>query len=916
MNLRKSLPASALLALLIAGCSTFPQGGNNSKDPTINSAGISLAAVSQGKIEAEATTKSGSYACNVNTPLNGVGLFGSSDVCYTNFNFATIPGQYRIDVRGQSSTATPAVATVYVGGSKVGTASFSNTANTVSITFDLPSTPNSKEVRISGELDTGVWDLYIDWFEVFYLGAIPAPPPAPTPPSSSVWASGTYRNLFKEWGKTDAEINTKVYTAVSNFFGYGDQNLKCYYTSGSDKAYIFTADTSDVRSEGMSYGMMIAVQMGMKPEFDKLWNWAKTYMQHQSGDRVGYFAWQCGTSGNMMDQNPAPDGEEYFAMSLYFAWKRWGNGTGIYNYKAEADNILNHMLHQDQFAGQYSGVTKMIDSATKQVVFTPYGSSANFTDPSYHLPGFYELFARWAAADGSYWSQVAAASRAFWKTACNSTTGLFPDYAEFTGTPNNTGSHGDFRFDAWRVIQNIAIDYYWWKLDSWEATQVDKIQDFFNSKGVTSYGNQWSLSGSQLSGDHSPGLVAMNAVGALVASKQQAWDFVKNLWDITPTSGQYRYYDGCLYVMGLINVAGKYQIWGRDGSTVSSSSSTAQSSSTAVSSSSKSSSSSSAAVSSSSAISSVQSSAVSSTASSAASTSGATLNPYNQVEAESFNGQSGVTTASGDGGTVITYTANGYAYFNNVDFGTSGAVSVQVRAKDPASGANVTFYLDSPTGTQIATVYPNGGGTWNTAQNTCYPVPTGKHTVYMKVNNANVQINWFKFIASGTSSTSSVSSAVSSVASSSSAVSSAQSSAVSSAASSAASSTAGTISPFSQMEAESYSGQSGATTASGDGGTVVTFSANGNYIYFNNVDFGTSGASSVQVRAKDPGYGLNVTFYLDSPTGTQIATVYPSGGNTWNTANNTCYPKPTGKHAVYVKVNTANAQINWIKFVP
>ncbi len=48
----------------------------------------------------------------------------------------------------------------------------------------------------------------------------------------------------------------------------------------------------DVRSEGMSYGMMIAVQLNKKNEFDRLWKWAKTYMQHKTEPSKNYFSWQ------------------------------------------------------------------------------------------------------------------------------------------------------------------------------------------------------------------------------------------------------------------------------------------------------------------------------------------------------------------------------------------------------------------------------------------------------------------------------------------------------------------------------------------------------------------------------------------------------------------------------------------------
>jgi oligosaccharide reducing-end xylanase len=42
----------------------------------------------------------------------------------------------------------------------------------------------------------------------------------------------------------------------------------------------------------MSYGMMIAVELNHKREFDALWNWSKSYMQvtDPANPSVGYFA--------------------------------------------------------------------------------------------------------------------------------------------------------------------------------------------------------------------------------------------------------------------------------------------------------------------------------------------------------------------------------------------------------------------------------------------------------------------------------------------------------------------------------------------------------------------------------------------------------------------------------------------------
>jgi oligosaccharide reducing-end xylanase len=137
---------------------------------------------------------------------------------------------------------------------------------------------------------------------------------APTP----VARSGVYRNLFREIGKTDTEIDAKVDAAVHDFF-FGDDTIRCYETLGSDEAYILDSGNDDVRSEGMSYGMMTAVQAGRRTEFDRLWNYARRRMCNGEGDRQGYFAWKASRDGEVLDPNPAPDGEEYFAMALFFA---------------------------------------------------------------------------------------------------------------------------------------------------------------------------------------------------------------------------------------------------------------------------------------------------------------------------------------------------------------------------------------------------------------------------------------------------------------------------------------------------------------------------------------------------------------------------------------------------------------------
>ena len=418
----------------------------------------------------------------------------------------------------------------------------------------------------------------------------PPPPAAPTPPSTGAVSSKTYRNMFKEWGKTDSEVTTKVNTAWNKLFvngvESGDNAERIYVETGSDMAYIHTFDSNDVRSEGMSYGMMMCVQMNDQTRFNKLWKWARTYMYNETdagSNSRGYFSWQCSTSGSKMDKGPAPDGEEYFITALLFAHARWGSASGttnINNYAQQARQIIYDLTRRKPGNGDPYGEPSMFNTDNYMVRFATLGNSAKFTDPSYHLPAFYEVWALelesdynanklygiWAdkadlKKDIDFFKQAATTSRSFFAKTTNGTTGLGPDYAEFDGSPRNEGDHKHFEYDAWRIAMNIGMDYAWWAKDSWQKTFADRIQAFFVSKGVTSYGNRWELNGTQRGADHSPGLVGCNAVASLAATNSNAWKFIEDFWNISMTKGKYRYYDGCLYMMSMLHLSGNFKAY-------------------------------------------------------------------------------------------------------------------------------------------------------------------------------------------------------------------------------------------------------------------------------------------------------------------------------------------------------------------
>src|ERR1700761_4323990 len=169
--------------------------------------------------------------------------------------------------------------------------------------------------------------------------------------------TGQYRDLFAERGHSAAVSKAKIEAAFQQLFHGDKQTQTVYFEAGSNAngplAYVTDWANNDARTEGMSYGMMIAVELNKKHEFDAIWNWAHTYMliTDPKNPSVGYFAWSMNTDGTPRSTGAAPDGEEYFVMSLYFAAHRWGNGKGIYNYQAEADKILRGIRHHPVLTG-------------------------------------------------------------------------------------------------------------------------------------------------------------------------------------------------------------------------------------------------------------------------------------------------------------------------------------------------------------------------------------------------------------------------------------------------------------------------------------------------------------------------------------------------------------------------------------
>ena len=372
---------------------------------------------------------------------------------------------------------------------------------------------------------------------------------------NGAYYTGNYESPFKTYlGKTDAEIKEKMDAMWEHYFK-GDNNSKVFFDNGNE-GYIKDINNNDVRSEGMSYGMMIAVQTGHKEEFDKLWKWAKNHMWHKGGDWDGYFAWQRGDNGMGGDDNCAPDGEMYFMMSLLFAANRWDNEQ----YRKDALYIMDKMWNNPSH--------KLFNQGNYIIVFQPLGNGNDFSDPSYDLPAYLELFSRWAEKDTDKWKKAVTAARDHLYKSSNSSSGLFADYSSFNGQPQSYSYNSNstkYMYDAMRCAMNFGMDYYLFGADSTrEIEMANRIINFFEKDGYQHARFNWD--GSNPQEQYTQGEAGANAVAAIALrstadSEEKIKKNLQNAWDTKFMTGQYRYYDGLVHYLAMLHLSGNFKIW-------------------------------------------------------------------------------------------------------------------------------------------------------------------------------------------------------------------------------------------------------------------------------------------------------------------------------------------------------------------
>jgi len=391
--------------------------------------------------------------------------------------------------------------------------------------------------------------------------------------------SGVYRNYLKELGIPQADIDKKIAEVYTEIFENPTRGAyKDVEVDGKKMGYISDVKNGDVRSEGMSYGMMLAVQFDKPDLFNRIWRWSNKYMRHnESGASQGLFAWQCRTNGSRISQGSASDGELYYVTALLLASRRWGSYEE-FNYLTEAQTLLNQL-----FSKNGSGnVTNIINMDHKLINFCPDTGSNQHTDPSYHVPAFFEIWAE-TAKDGreDIYREIADNTRAYLHLATDATTGINPDQSYYDGSPYYGWGwpSQSFHYDSWRVPMNIAMDFSWYHKDAeWQSDYANRIVNTVVGRyGLTTFPDQFELNGDLPTGNnivgggnwkrnlrHSIGFVGTLATTSLMIDGQYSQDLVWHMFDqvLEPYDDGYYdvYYDGLLYLFALLHLSGNYRM--------------------------------------------------------------------------------------------------------------------------------------------------------------------------------------------------------------------------------------------------------------------------------------------------------------------------------------------------------------------
>jgi endo-1,4-beta-D-glucanase Y len=245
-------------------------------------------------------------------------------------------------------------------------------------------------------------------------------------------------------------------------------------------------DGGSAYSEGIGYGMLLAVANGDQATFDALWSFYKA-----NTDGNGLMHWKVQGCGGVTGQNSATDGDIDVAMALVQASCKFGMAYG-----APAKDLIGKIKSREIVLVGGVQVVRPGDAFNDPTCI----------NPSYFAPGFFRAFGRFTG-DSAFWDRVASDTYVHLGKVAHPTTGLVPNWAHTDGkAPQGECGRPDarlFGYDAARTPWRLAADYRFWGTASAKAL-LEKHVAFAKTKGIDAIGDKYNLDGSVVNGFHTP----------------------------------------------------------------------------------------------------------------------------------------------------------------------------------------------------------------------------------------------------------------------------------------------------------------------------------------------------------------------------------------------------------------------------
>jgi hypothetical protein len=246
------------------------------------------------------------------------------------------------------------------------------------------------------------------------------------------------------------------------------------------------AQVDSTVSEGIGYGMLLAVYANDQNTFDQLWQY-----EQQFPDNHGLMNWYISADGTMpLGTGAATDGDEDMAFALVMADQRWGGqGSLSQTYLATAKTLIGLIWQWE------------VDPNHGYVLTSGDQSDGSVINISYFAPAYYRAFGR-VTGQTSNWNKVIDQSYTVISNTLNAQNGnaqngLVPAWSTPAGvpmTPPNTSMPLYHQLDSCRTPFRLGEDYCW-NAEPRALAYLQRITGFYSGVGAANLVDGYDLDG-------------------------------------------------------------------------------------------------------------------------------------------------------------------------------------------------------------------------------------------------------------------------------------------------------------------------------------------------------------------------------------------------------------------------------------